>query len=140
MIIPAIRAGGTADLEAIGAIQAASPDAAQWDMRSYLGYDVRVAVCEEQIAGFVISRSAAGQECEILNLAVSPGFRRRGIGRALVGSLLAGFTGPIFLEVRPSNEAAIALYKSLGFQEISRRPGYYQSPPEPAIVMKFHSC
>jgi ribosomal-protein-alanine N-acetyltransferase len=140
VIIPTIRSGGAADLDAIGAIQGASPEAARWDVRDYLQYDLRVAICGKQIAGFLVCRTVDTAECEILNLAVSPDFRRQGMGRALVKSLLATFAGTVFLEVRASNQAAIDLYKSLNFQVVSRRPEYYTSPPEAAIVMKFHSC
>jgi [ribosomal protein S18]-alanine N-acetyltransferase len=55
-------------------------------------------------------------------------------------SLMDECRGTVFLEVRESNRAALELYKSSGFQAISRRPGYYEFPPEAAIVMKFHSC
>ena len=140
MIIPTIRPGGDADLNSIAAIQAASPEAAQWEVSGYLQYDLRVALCEKQVVGFLVSRAPDGSECEILNLAVSPQFRRAGIGRLLVESLLASFAGPVFLEVRASNRAAADLYKSLGFEEVNRRPNYYDSPLEAAIVMKFHSC
>jgi len=140
VIIPTIRPGGDADLSSIAAIQAASPEAAQWEVSGYLQYDLRVAICEKQVVGFLVSRAPDGSECEILNLAVSPQFRRAGIGRLLVESLLASFAGPVFLEVRTSNRAAADLYKSLGFEEVNRRPNYYDSPLEAAIVMKFHSC
>jgi [ribosomal protein S18]-alanine N-acetyltransferase len=142
--MPVIRRGGAGDLGAIAAIQAASPEAAQWDVSDYVRYDLRVAICEKQVVGFLVSRVAGGptgpSEREILNLAVPPDFRRKGVARALVQSLLNDKAGPVLLEVRPSNRAAVGLYKSLGFEEISRRPGYYDSPPEAAIVMKFHSC
>jgi len=142
--MPVIRAGDAADLNAIAAIQQASPAAAQWDVAGYLDYNLSVAMCGRQVAGFLVWRplgaSTDREECEILNLAVLPDLRRLGIGRALVRTLAESFPGAIFLEVRPSNSGAIGLYKSLGFQEVGLRPGYYASPPEAAIVMKFHSC
>jgi ribosomal-protein-alanine N-acetyltransferase len=144
VIIPVIRLGGAGDLSAIAAIQQDSPGASQWDVASYLEYSLKVAIYQDQVAGFLVSRPLGhpsdSEESEILNLAVSPDFRRLGIGRALVISLLESLRGPTFLEVRASNPAAISLYKSLGFQEVGRRPGYYETPPEAAIVMKFHSC
>ena len=140
MIIPTIHLGSAADLDAIAAIQDLSPEAAQWDVRDYLHYDLRVAVCSEQIAGFLVSRAVDPAEYEILNLAVSPAFRRRGIGRVLVKSLLGTFRGALFLEVRSSNQDALGFYKSIGFQSVGERSEYYASPPEAAIVMKFHSC
>jgi ribosomal-protein-alanine N-acetyltransferase len=140
VIIPIIRRAGAADLDAIAAIQDAAGEAAQWDVRDYLRYDLRVAVCSEQIAGFLVCRAIDASECEILNLAVAPDFRRRGVGRALVRSLLDEFRGAVFLEVRASNRAAFDLYQSLGFQVLGERPEYYICPLETAIVMKFHSC
>jgi ribosomal-protein-alanine acetyltransferase len=144
VIIPVIRPGGAGDLSAILAIQQGSPEASQWDAASYLGYSLKVAIYQDQVAGFLVSRPlghpSESEECEILNLAVSPDFRRLGIGRALVISLLESLRGAIFLEVRVSNPVAIGLYKSLGFQEVGRRPEYYENPSEAAIVMKFHSC
>jgi len=144
----AIRPGNAADLEAIAAIQVGSPEAAQWDVAGYLQYSLLVAVCGGQVAGFLVWRTAglpAGRgdgfgECEILNLAVSPDFRRKGIARALVGALLESSSGSVFLEVRASNTSAILLYKYFGFQQVGKRDGYYENPPEAAIVMKFHSC
>ena len=140
MIIPTIRSGCAADLAEVSAIQAASPGAAQWDVHEYLRYDFRVAICDNRVAGFLVSRAAGPEECEILNVAVSPEFRRMGVGSALVASLVAGFRGAVFLEVRASNHAAVDLYKSLCFEEVGRRAEYYQEPPDAAIVMKFHSC
>jgi len=134
-----VRPGDFADLAAIASIQADSREAACWAPADYLAYDLRVAICENRVAGFLAARALADDECEILNLAVAPEYRRRGLARALVQSLLEGWHGAIFLEVRASNSGARALYKSLGFQELTLRGDYYDSPPEPAIVMKFHS-
>jgi len=138
--MPVIRRAGEGDWSAIAAIQQESPGAAQWKIADYGRYELYVAVHENQVAGFLVWRAAGEVECEILNLAVLPDFRRKGIGRALVESLLDSFGRDVFLEVRESNGAARELYKSLGFEEINRRPEYYKDPSEAAIVMKFHSC
>ncbi len=135
-----IRPGEPRDLEAIAAIQAASHEAAAWPAADYLVCDLLVAATDDRVIAFVATRRTAPEEIEILNLAVSPAFRRRGVARALVEALLSSTAGDVFLEVRPSNHAARELYKSLGFQEFTLRPDYYTDPPEPAIVMKFHSC
>jgi ribosomal-protein-alanine N-acetyltransferase len=135
-----IRAGSEEDLAAVAEIQAASPEAAHWDPAGYLAYGLRVAVDGGRIAGFLVSQPLGLGEGELLNLAVEPGSRRKGVAKALLLAFLAEFPGGAYLEVRESNAAALSLYKSLEFQEVTRRPGYYDSPPEPAIVMKFHSC
>ena len=135
-----IRRGGPGDLTQVAAIQAASPEAAQWDAAGYLLYDFRVSVCGIRVAGFLVSRTLVEGETELLNLAVTPEFRRQGVARKLVKSLLAESPGVVYLEVRESNRAARKFYDHMGFQEVSSRPGYYQDPPEAAIVMKFHSC
>jgi ribosomal-protein-alanine N-acetyltransferase len=135
-----IRRGEPGDLAQVAVIQAASPEAAQWDIASYLRYDFRISLCGIRVAGFLVSRTLAEGETELLNLAVAPEFRRQGVARKLVESLLAESPGVVYLEVRESNRAARKFYNHMGFQEVSSRPGYYQNPPEAAIVMKFHSC
>jgi ribosomal-protein-alanine N-acetyltransferase len=136
----AIRRGGAGDLDAVAAIQEVSPGAARWNVADYLEQDFLVAVEEDRIVGFVVARTVAADEREILNVAVAPDFRRKGVARALLDSTLRAFRGSVFLEVRESNGVAQEFYKSLGFKELSKRRGYYESPPETAIVMKFHSC
>src|SRR5271157_1309591 len=134
--MPEIRRGEIHHLAQIAAIQASCPETVQWDVAQYMQYDLRVAIRQNRVAGFLVARSVAEDEYELLNLAVAPEFRRHGIARQLVNSLLADCHGSIFLEVRESNQAAINLYKSLNFQDVNRRTEYYQSPPEAAIVMK----
>ncbi len=136
----AIRRGAAGDFEAIAAIQTASPEAAQWKNADYAAFDIWVAVCESRVAGFLAARSPGEGECELLNLAVAPDFRRRGLARHLIRALAGACSGNIFLEVRESNLAARNLYKSMGFKEIGVRRDYYELPLEAAIVMKFHSC
>lgn len=136
----AIRRGEAGDLAEIAAIQAASPETAQWDVAQYLQYDLRVALRQDRVAGFLVGRQVAEGERELLNLAVTPEWRRQGIARALLGDWLKEAGGETYLEVRESNRAARSFYEVLGFQYVGRRNGYYESPPEPAIVMKFHSC
>jgi ribosomal-protein-alanine N-acetyltransferase len=80
-----------------------------------------------------------GDEVHILNLAVRPDARRGGTGRALVQRVLddavACAAHSVSLEVRPENEAALALYRSLDFSQIGRRRNYY-GPGEDAIIME----
>jgi [ribosomal protein S18]-alanine N-acetyltransferase len=135
-----LRRGGPDDLEAVSRIQASSPAIAQWDPADYLSHNFMVAVCEGRVAGFVVARRVGEGESEVLNLAVEPAWRRLGIGRRLLEEIKLQHTGTLFLEVRESNQTAREFYKRLGFQAITIRPGYYLSPLESAIVMKFHSC
>lgn len=135
-----IRRAEAGDLTAVAEIQAASPAAAQWAVADYLGYEFTVAVCGGAVAGFLVWRQLLPGECEVLTLAVAPELRRRGLARELLKTLLNLSDVNVFLEVRESNSSARMFYKSMGFQEVSIRYGYYDSPPESAIVMKFHSC
>ena len=135
-----VRPATADDLPAIAAIQRTSAEAAQWNPAEYLDYRTTVAISDGAIVGFLVTRMVAEGECEILNVAVAPGFRRRGIARDLLSVLLRTFAGVIFLEVRESNQAAQNLYQSLGFQRVGTRPDYYREPPEHGIVLKFHSC
>ncbi len=135
-----VRAANAGDLEAVAAIQQACPEAAHWDVADYLGQEFHVAIVGNSIAGFIVLRTLAGDEREILNLAVAAEFRRGGVAGALLTSSLRDFCGSVFLEVRESNSIAIKFYNAHKFQEVSRRPQYYENPAESAIVMKFHSC
>lgn len=81
----------------------------------------------------------AADEIQLLNLAVRPDCRRRGVGRHLMQYLLQKASEEkmrqIFLEVRPSNCKALGLYRSLGFEVRYRRRGYYSPEGEDALVM-----
>jgi ribosomal-protein-alanine N-acetyltransferase len=133
------RPGGLDDLVSIAQIQFASPEASQWAVTEYLKYDLIVAVCDGRIAGFAVARRLAEGEGELLNLAVDPAFRRRGIGRRLVAEVASGHPGLLWLEVRESNTGARKFYESLGFCATGRRPDYYPESGEGAIVMNVHS-
>ena len=94
-------------------------------------------------AGDVVGYSAATavwENGEILNVAVDRESRGKGIGGKLldaaVSALRDQLVHSIFLEVRESNAAAIALYKSRGFARLSVRQSYYRHPVENALVMR----
>lgn len=92
------------------------------------------------VSGYAIM-SIAASEAHVLNLCVHPDLRRLGYGRRLLNALLFraedAAVKQVFLEVRPSNLAAIGLYRSAGFQEIGIRPAYYQAREgrENAVVL-----
>lgn len=95
-------------------------------------------VCESEgrIAGY-IGLSIAADEGYILNVAVLPEYRRKGIGEALVRYVITGFGDLAFvtLEVRPSNTVAVALYQKLGFERVGERKNYYRNPDENALLL-----
>lgn len=78
-------------------------------------------------------------EGQVTNVAVHPQYRQRGMGRvvteALVNEARERSLEQISLEVRASNESAIALYRSFGFYEAGRRKHFYRNPAEDALVM-----
>lgn len=106
----------------------------KWKASDFLRYECTVAEIDGQVAGFIVVRSVSPDH-EILNLAVDPARRRRGIATALLVNQLAK-GGTHFLEVRASNIAAQTLYRGFGFQEVGRRSEYYDLPRESAIVMR----
>jgi ribosomal-protein-alanine acetyltransferase len=134
---PLIRPATEEDLARIAQIQAGSPEAAQWLPAYYLAYDCRVATVNGTVTAFLVLRRTADGEHEILNLAVAPEFRRRGIARALLRNATQSQGGRLFLEVRESNEPARNLYREVGFSETGVRRRYYSDPEESAIVMRF---
>ena len=125
------------------ALSRLAPGASLWPEASYhlapeTGFRGWAALQDGGFVGFLIARCAAG-EAEVLNLAVGPSFRRRGIATALLGAALADFrehsVRRVFLEVRASNEPAIRFYEVSGFTATGRRPTYYSNPPDDAIRM-----
>lgn len=100
-----------------------------------------VAEEEEQIAGYA-GMWITLDEAHITNVAVHPKFRKRGIGKTIMGALLrlAKRYGAVHqtLEVRVSNKAAISLYESLGFEGVGVRKNYYCDNHEDALIMWRH--
>ena len=144
-IVATIRAFGQADSVAAAEILRGSPEAAQWTewgLKELLGWPGVLALgiaSEGKVNGFIIGRQVA-EEAEILNLAVVPVKRRQGEGGALLKAALEEFrarhVSRVFLEVRESNESAIAFYETHGFSKTGRRAGYYHDPEEAAVVME----
>lgn len=98
-----------------------------------------VAVEDGRVAGYVGSQSVLG-EADMMNVAVSPEFRRRGVARAMLLALerrlAENAVHSLTLEVRASNEPAISLYHSLGYVQVGRRPNYYHKPREDALILR----
>ena len=78
-------------------------------------------------------------QAELESIAVAPESQRRGLGQslfhALAAELKAAGVGEFALEVRASNQPALAFYQSLGFAKAGLRPGYYADPIEDAVLM-----
>lgn len=134
-----IRPATPEDLPAIAQIQSAAPEAAHWNPEDYLTYPCLIALEDGQPSGFLAFRTIPPAEHEILNLAVHPTHRRRGLARRLLQEALATHPGEWYLDVRESNTPARALYNSFGFSITRRRPEYYTFPSEAAIVMRIFS-
>lgn len=98
-----------------------------------------VALDGERVVGYVGSQTVLGWT-DMMNVAVHPDWRRKGIGEQLIVSLEEALRKQestcLTLEVRASNEPAKALYQKLGFQEVGRRKNYYRNPKEDALIMR----
>lgn len=96
-----------------------------------------LAACSDgRLIGYVIC-SRFDQVWHIMNVSVDPDLQRRGIASSLINAILArvGDGAQITLEVRPTNEGAIALYERFGFLAAGTRPRYYQDNGEDAVIM-----
>lgn len=140
-----IRHASLNDIPAILEVQRRAPEAGRWSQEDYVGFlpaeDTVFFLGEESseqgVVAFLLARLLS-DEMEVLNLAVLPAMRRRGIGRRLLDAALArGMATGVrqcWLELRASNRGALAFYAARGFDEARRRPRYYREPVEDAIV------
>ena len=98
-----------------------------------------VAVDGERVAGYVGSQSVMG-ESDMMNIAVHPDYRRRGLAEMLVAALVTALKNAgntcLTLEVRASNAPAIALYEKTGFSQVGLRKNYYRNPREDALILR----
>lgn len=142
-----VRAMTVADLPYVMEIERRSYDF-PWSLGIFqdclrVGYCCRVIELNKRVHGYGLLTIAAG-EAHILNICIRPEVRRFGLGRALLQHLLdvaqEGNAEMIFLEVRPSNQAAIQLYMDFGFNEIGIRKDYYPAVQgrEDALVFALH--
>ncbi|MDZ4674763.1 MAG: ribosomal protein S18-alanine N-acetyltransferase [Gemmatimonadota bacterium] len=139
-----IRTAHPADAPLLGLIERAC-FADPWTDRSLVeaigsGQGISLlATNQDGVVGYLLARHAGGSG-EILNLAVAPEGRRRGVGRDLLEEALRQLSeleaAQVFLEVRGSNAAALALYQGRGFRIVGSRRGYYRLPEEDALVLR----
>lgn len=144
-----IRHATLKDIGALLAVQRQAPEAGRWSEEDYVGFlpaeDTLFLLAEEnsadRVVAFLLGR-LVGEDMEVLNLAVLPEQRRRGIGRGLLEEALAQGRAQgarqCWLELRASNAGALAFYRAQGFEESQRRPRYYRQPEEDAIVCVRH--
>ncbi len=137
------RRASAADLSALASLDAAC-FGRPWSAEVYLEELERpfclLYVVEE--AASIVGSSCTwivGDEAHLLRIATHPGYRRRGLGRSLLSSVLrrtieAGCER-VLLEVAAGNVAAVALYRGFGFALVGRRRAYYKDPPDDALVM-----
>jgi ribosomal-protein-alanine N-acetyltransferase len=140
-----IRTLRAEDARAVTEILREAKEAVFWPESSVveaLGWQGALALASEasgKLLGFLIGRQA-GDEAEILNLAVETKSRRRGEGGALLKAAVQEFrargVSRVFLEVRESNGAGVTFYGKHGFSKVGRREGYYRGPEEAALVME----
>lgn len=98
-----------------------------------------VAVDGDTVAGYIGSQTVLGW-ADMMNLCVAPDYRRQGIGEKLTmeleKQLRKNGATCLTLEVRVSNAPAIALYEKMGFQQVGKRPRYYEKPREDALILR----
>jgi len=141
-----VRRMSASDISSALSILGESPEASIWSgesLRESVTEDIAwAAEADGRVAGILVGRIAA-DEFEILNLAVAKAVRRQGIAKLLISAALESARAEgarhAYLEVRSSNEAAIALYARLGFQVCGRRPNYYRKPVEDAVLLGLHN-
>ncbi|HPA95156.1 MAG TPA: GNAT family N-acetyltransferase [Thermoanaerobaculia bacterium] len=133
----AIRAGGSEDLAALVRLEglAFTPPWNSAQLASYLALPTSrtwllSGGTPSRTLAYALFQVVAG-EAELLRVGCDPGHRRRGLGRRLLAAALDALAAAgverCFLDVAAGNHAALALYRSLGFRETGRRPGYYPS-------------
>ncbi len=134
------------DLEGLLAVQKEATGAAQWGAADYARLAASpgglILVAEAGGGSGIVGFAAMAQmadEAELRNIAVRPLYQRQGVGRRLLEQaherLLEAGVNRLYLEVRPSNRAAVELYRSLGYSVRAERRKYYQDPPEDALVL-----
>jgi ribosomal-protein-alanine N-acetyltransferase len=143
-----VRRMTPADLGRVMEIAQSLKEAPHWPLSAYetalnaQSAPLRIALVaegvESGVVGFAVA-SVVPPQAELETIAVVAEGQRRGVGRnlfaVLVGELAIAHAEELFLEVRASNRAALALYLSLGFKETGRRSRYYIDPVEDALLL-----
>ena len=115
-----------------------SENSVAYELTNKLAYWL-VALEGDTVAGYIGSQTVM-EETDMMNVAVHPDYRRKGIAEALVNGLVEALKEQgshcLTLEVRASNEPAKKLYEKLGFCQIGRRPNYYRNPREDALILR----
>ncbi len=135
---------GLADIESVYQLESQC-HSHPWSKKLFLSnfgkrYFNHVLLENDQVIGYFVASSVAG-EVTLMNIAISPEKQGEGLGRHLLQFLkefsLSNSEQEIWLEVRASNRAALALYNKLGFVEVDRRRAYYpcEKGREDAIIM-----
>lgn len=143
-----IRKMTAADLTRVLEIAASLPELPRWPHAAYLDAlnpestprrIVLVAVRLDEVEGFTVA-SLLLPQAELESIAVTAGSQRRGLGGMLFDALLSELrtagTVQINLEVRVSNDAALAFYRRAGFGQTGLRRAYYADPVEDAVLMR----
>ena len=98
-----------------------------------------VALDGDTVAGYIGSQTVCG-ETDMMNVAVHPDYRKRGIAASLILDLVEELrkkgSHSLTLEVRASNAPAISLYEKLGFDQAGLRKNYYRNPREDALILR----
>lgn len=138
-----IRPASDGDLAALATLEAAS-FSVPWNEAALAGhlrasYTLSLLLLEEDRPVGYLLAGFSPPEGELYRVAVLPEARRRGYGRRLLEAFFREAEKrdvyTLYLEVRESNEAAIALYRSAGFRPVFLRENYYREPTEAALVM-----
>jgi [ribosomal protein S18]-alanine N-acetyltransferase len=141
-----IRPAVAADLDAVSSLEREVFDRNAWSPRAVeqeleavgQGRHLLVAVADAKVVGYA-ALSYSGDTCDLLRVAVSPAYRRRGIASELFTVLRAQMErrpgARVLLEVAADNRPALAFYSRLGFAEIDRRRRYYANSVD-AVVMQ----
>lgn len=93
-----------------------------------------IAYVDDAVAGYMGVQIFSGDGF-VTNVATLPEYRQMGVAKALINEVLKHDMNFLTLEVRESNIPAISLYKSLGFEEVGKRPRFYRNPDEDALLM-----